>query len=343
MIQPPARLCSLAVLVTSLFAGLASAQTDRLYPNTGEAVIGKIKSIDKDKIVMTAGGKEQEFLASDVRRLLLQDEPQELERGRELIMDSQYDQAFEELKKLNIDAISRDVVKADASYYLALSQGEMALSGQGDLNNATKDVFGFVTKHGDSWHFYSAIRLLGSLAKAIGNNEKAVTFYQALAKAPSRELKIESVYQIGMLKRLQKDLNGAKADLGKVAALTPGTPGEKRLQTLAKAGLAVITAEQGQGDQAVKMVNELIATLNPTDTQTAATIYNALGASYAATGKDEDALIAYMHTQLMYSMHASEHVEALKELIELWTKVGKPDRAAQFRGELQQRYPGLSG
>ncbi|MCM2373149.1 tetratricopeptide repeat protein [Aporhodopirellula aestuarii] len=331
------------LLATLVLSGVVHAQTDRLYPTDGEAVIGKVKTISKNEIVITAGGKDQSFPSSDVRRLLFQGDPPELTRARELVMDGQYDQAFDELKQIDIAKLPRDFMKADAQFYLVLSQGELALSGQGDLNKSTADAVEFARSNSDSWHFYPAMRLLGDLAKALGNYEKAAQFYGYLRNAPSRSLQIESVYQTGMVKMEQGDLDDAKSDLAKVAGLKPNSAEEKRLQTLAKAAIAVIAAKQGEGGEAIKMVNELIANLNPTDTQTAATIYNAQGASYAALGDDEGALLAYLHTQLMYSMHASEHAEALKKLADLWNKVGKPDRAAQARGELQQRYPGLSG
>lgn len=337
------RNCCYALTLTTLCAGVVQAQTDRLYPQEGDAVIGKVKSLGKNDIVITVGGKDQTFSSNDVTRILFQGDPAELTRGRELVMEGQYQQALEELKKLEIGKLSREVIKADAEFYLINAQGQLALSGQGDLNKATADVIAFAKTYPDSWHFYDATRLLGDLAKAIGNYEKAAQFYGFLGKSSSRALQVESVYQIGMIKLRQNELDPAKESLLKVAGMKPNSVSEKRLQTLAKAGVAVITAKQGQGQEALEMVKELIAQLNPTDTQAAAAIYNAQGASYQALGDDEGALLAYLHTQLSYSTHAAEHVEALKQLTELWTKVGKPDRAAQARGELQQRYPGLSG
>ncbi|EMI55245.1 tetratricopeptide repeat protein [Rhodopirellula sallentina] len=334
---------SFAVLLTLALANSGFAQTDRVYPNDGDAVIGKVKDITKNEVVITAGGKDQNISSSDIRRILFQGDPAELTRARELIMDGQYDQAFDELKQLDISKLPRQFIKADAQFYLALSQGQMALSGQGDLNKSTADAIEFAKNNSNSWHFYPAMKLLGDLAKALGNYEKAAQFYGYLRSAPSRNLQIESVYLGGMVKLAQDDLSGASSDLGKVAGIKPNSPEESRLQTLAKAALAVVAAKQGNGKEAIEMVNKLIEKLNPTDTQTAATIYNAQGESFAALGDDEGALLAYLHTQLMYSMHAAEHSEALKKLVELWNKVGKPDRAAQARGELQQRYPGLAG
>jgi hypothetical protein len=43
----------------------------------------------------------------------------------------------------------------------------------------------------------------------------------------------------------------------------------------------------------------------------------------------------------MFSSQPDAHAEALLRLIELWPQVGQPARAAEARGELQQRYPGV--
>ncbi len=89
-----------------------------------------------------------------------------------------------------------------------------------------------------------------------------------------------------------------------------------------------------------RLVKGLIAELNPTDVEMSARIYNAQGASYEASGDTEGAILSYLHTHLMFSTQPDAHAEALKKLIELWPKVGKPERAAAARQELQQRYPG---
>ena len=333
----------LAVVLVALTTATASAQTDRLYPNEGDAVIGKIKSIAREGVVITAGGKDKAFPSGDIRRILFQGDPPELTRAREFVVDGQFDQAADELKQMDFSKISRKDIKADAQFYLALSRGEMALAGQGDLAAASTAALGFVKQNSDSYHFYSATRLLGDLAKALKNYEKAAQFYGYMLKSRSTDIQVEAVYRSGTVKLAANDVAGAKADFGKVMGIKATSAEMKRFQTLAEASLAVVTAKEGKGNEAIGMVNKLIKTLNPTDTATAAKIYNALGASQLAAGNDEDALLAYLHTQLMYSMHAESHVEALKQLAELWTKIGKPDRAAQARGELQQRYPGLSG
>jgi predicted negative regulator of RcsB-dependent stress response len=113
-----------------------------------------------------------------------------------------------------------------------------------------------------------------------------------------------------------------------------------RLKSLAKAGQAVVLAKQGNAQQALSLVSSLIGELAPVDSQLGARIYNAQGACLEALNDREGAVLAYLHTHLMFSGQADAHAEALLRLVELWPQVGHPERAAQARQELQQRYPG---
>ena len=81
--------------------------------------------------------------------------------------------------------------------------------------------------------------------------------------------------------------------------------------------------------------------MNPADVEIAARIYNARGASCEARDDTEGAILAYLHTHLMFSSQPDAHAEALKRLVELWPQVGKPERATQARQELQNSYPGF--
>ena len=101
-------------------------------------------------------------------------------------------------------------------------------------------------------------------------------------------------------------------------------------------------AKSGKGAEGLKLVDSLIAELNPTDVEMAAKIYNAQGASCEASGDSDGAILAYLHTHLMFSTQPDAHAQALSKLITLWEKVGKPDRAAQSRQEMKQRYPGFA-
>ena len=50
------------------------------------------------------------------------------------------------------------------------------------------------------------------------------------------------------------------------------------------------------------------------------------GAGFEASGDTEGAILAYLHTHLMFSLQPDAYAEALQRLVELWPTVGKPER-----------------
>ncbi len=323
-----------------LLAGPVFAQVDRVYPITGNPIVGKITEMRREGVVVEAGSSKQTVTVDKIRRILFDGDPPALIKGREFALEGEYEQAAEELRRMDFTAIKRDHVKADAMYYLARSEAELALVGRGDKAEAERKMSAFASANQQNFHFFRAAKTLGDLAVARGNFDQAVRYYGALLNAPPADLKIEGEYLVGVAKLRQGKAAEAESSFAKVVGAQVQSPAAARLQTLAKAGQAMALASQANGDEALQLVNTLIAQLDPADSEMAARIYNAQGASYEAKGDNEGALLAYLHTHLMFSGQADAHAEALTRLVELWPKVGNPERANEARQELQQRYPG---
>jgi tetratricopeptide (TPR) repeat protein len=317
------------------------AQNDRLFDKAGDNISGTVIEVSKDVLQVKKGNSTQDFPSTDVLKVQFQGEPSSLTKAREFVQDAQYDQALAELKSVNAGAIDRDLIKADYAYYTSLSQGRLALAGKGDKKAAVVNARKFASNYSSSWHIYDIAELLGDLALALNDHANALVYYGLLFRAPSADTKIKAVYLKGLVHLKQGDADAAATEFDKVIGLQPQTPTAVRLQTLSKAGKSVALALSGKGDEGLNMVQELIANLNPTDTELAARIYNAQGAGYEAGGDTEGAIMAYLHTHLMFATQPDAHAEALKRLAELWPQVGKPERAAEARQELQQRYPGF--
>ncbi len=339
---PIARTLVIAGCCWLLSTNAAFAQLDRLYQHgSNDPITGKVTEASKNGVKLEVGANTNEYVAGNIRKILFQGDPGELVKGREFALDGQYVQALAELKGIDVDKLKREVIEADARFYTLWCEAKLALEGRGDKKAAVTASLAFVNDHGDSWHFYEVAKLLGDLALALNNHAAALRYYGSLRAAPSAETKIESVYLVAMVQLAQGNATEAQAEFEKVIGVKVATVGAARLQTLAKAGKAVALARAGKGDEGLKLVDSLIAELNPTDVEMAARIYNAQGACYEAKQDREGALLAYLHTHLMFSSQPDAHAEALIRLVELWTQVGKPERAAEARQELQQRYPGF--
>ncbi|NND97454.1 MAG: tetratricopeptide repeat protein [Pirellulaceae bacterium] len=332
----------LAAACWLLPAPIATAQNDQVF-TTGatKSQRGTLGTVTKDGIQIKLGDNTKTIAAGEIDKILYTGDPSELTKGREFAVDGQYEQALEELEKIDVATVKRDVAKADVDYYIMMCKAKQALAGQGDKTEAVKLAMGFTRNHPNSWHFYSVAKLLGDLALAMNNPDQALRFYASLRAAPTTETKIESVYLSAITQLAKGDAATALGEFEKIIGLKAATPGALRLQTLAKAGKAVALARSEKAAEGLKLVNTLIADLNPTDVEMAARIYNAQGASYEASGDVEGAIMAYLHTHLMFSTQPDAHAEALSKLVTLWPKVGKPERAAEARQELQNRYPGF--
>ena len=78
-------------------------------------------------------------------------------------------------------------------------------------------------------------------------------------------------------------------------------------------------------------VEEIIAKADPENQELHARAYNVLGNCYLAAGKKKEALLAFLHVDLLYARFPEQHAEALANLATLWTEVDKADRAAQAK------------
>lgn len=335
------------IIYLLLLAGLwlvgeqaATAQLDRLYDKAGDNISGTVVQTSKQGVQLKKGDNVQNFAAGDILKIMHEGDPAPLTRAREFALDGQYDQALSELKNVNFDAIRRPIIEADARFYVVLCESRLALSGKGKKDEAAKKSLNYVRAYQDTWHFFETAKLLGDLALAQNDSASALRYYKSLMAAPSADTKIESVYLQGLVHMKQADSAAALTEFEKVIGLKVQTTETARLQILSKAGKAVALAQSGKAADGLTLVRGLIAELNPADVEMSARIYNAQGASYEASGDTEGAILSYLHTHLMFSTQPDAHAEALKKLIELWPKVGKPERAAAARQELQQRYPG---
>jgi len=331
----------LVPLIVLLMVTPAFAQLDRIYDKAEDNVVGTIVNVTKDGVTLKRGDNNQEFQADQILKILYEGDPPSLTKGREFALDAQYDQALSELKTISLDSLPRDVNKADTVYYLAYCEAKLALAGKGAKDAAIGKLLAFARGYSQSWHFYEAAKLLGDLSLALNDADKALTYYKSLMNAPSANMQIESVYLQGLVNLKNQEPEKATTEFEKVIGLKAQSAAVARLQVLAKAGKALALAQSSKGKESLQITNQLIGDLNPTDVEMAARIYNAQGAGYEASGDIEGAILAYLHTHLMFSLQPDAHAQALQRLVDLWPQVGKPERAAEARQELQQRYPGF--
>jgi tetratricopeptide (TPR) repeat protein len=103
---------------------------------------------------------------------------------------------------------------------------------------------------------------------------------------------------------------------------------------------AISLAETEHLDEAVRLIEQTIQDSDPEQNELQARAYNALGQCYERTGRTKDALLAFLHVDVLYSTVPDAHAEALSHLATLWGAVGQEARAREARQLLNERYAG---
>jgi tetratricopeptide (TPR) repeat protein len=288
-------------------------------------------TIDENSISKTVPVNEVEWIAFD-------EEPRQLTSARSEAAAGKFDEALASLKNLNPTDYKRLELRQEIEFYKAYVPAQLALLGSGNINEAAAAMVAFAKNHATSWHYYDSCQAVGDLALAMKKLPAAQTFYGNLAKAPWPDFKMRA--NVALAYALVAQGETAKALPLFETVLSSDARGElaDRQKLAATLGKARCLASAQKPEEAVKMVREVIANSSPEDTAINAQAYNALGGIYRKAHKTDDALLAFLHVELLYPSIPKERIEALENLAALWTEKQRPDRANEAKRILADEY-----
>lgn len=334
---------NLAVAAVLLVSGVARGQSlDVVYPAKGGAPSrGTItESMTRDKVTLNIAGNDREIPISEIARITYGDEPAELANARNSIAAKNYGTALEELKKINPADLVRSHMKQDYDFYTALALLKQAMNEGGDKAKADAAMKQFAGANPNSYHYYEAAEAVGDLALSQGRFDDAVRAYGAVAKAPYEDLQMRannaSARALVASNNFTEALTRFQAVIDSPSA-APEAAAQKQYATIGK---AQCLGETGKADQGIPMLEEIIAKNNSEDVKLFGRTYNALGACHMKAGRPKDALLAYLHTDVLFDADPENHAEALYYLTKIWTELNKGERANQTRNALREKYSG---
>lgn len=303
-------------------------------------VLGKITEVNPTQIIVETSSGQRTIPVNEVERIGLEGEPAALRQARSAALSGQFEQALQQLETVELDANTREIVRQEVDFYRASASASLALQGGGDASAAVKQLLEFVRQDRTSWHFYEAVRLLGDLAVTLGSYDNATRYYQELGKAPWPESKLLALALEGQALRGQGKFQPAIEKFDQVLAGSLTDTAASRQQTMAVLGKATCLAELGQTDEARSMVEQVIAKNDPADDELFAQAYLALGTVHRKANQPAEAVLAYLHIDLLFFRQRDAHAESLYHLSNLWGQIDKPERAVQARNLLKSRYGG---
>lgn len=332
--------CVALAVASCLTAATASWAFDSVRTTKG-TVTGTIKSVSPVKVVVeksAASGLSEEVPANEVVMVFFDEDPTPLKTARQHLLAGRLEDAAAALEKVDPAQVKRPEMQQDVEYLKAYCATKLALAGNGDLAAARAAMLAFLTNHKTSFHVVEAYEMLGHLSVALADYGKAEEYYTTMAKAPWPDTQMRAKVARGRAALAQKKYAEANQAFDEVLATQAEGELAESQRMAATLGKARVMAAENKAAEAINAVTDIIARANPEQSELLAQAYNTLGVAHRLAGNPGAALMAFLHTDVLYHSAADAHAEALANLVELWEQKKMPERAAEARAILDQRY-----
>lgn len=241
-------------------------------------------------------------------------------------------------KSLQAGKATSAFAKADLEFGIARASARQALGEPAKIDDAISKLDEFQKKQSDHYRFYEAVNYLGQLYAAKNDAIKAKVAFDRLGKAPWKEYQMAARIASGRLLLKENKLDEAAAEYEAVVAMTPEGPVEESQRQEAVLGKARILIAQKKYEDSLKLLDEVIDKAAADDSKVNAEAFLRKGDCLREKGDDQDAVLAYLHVDVLFAGEKPLHAEALFRLSQLWDKVGNKARADEARDRLRSDY-----
>ncbi|MGA2033203.1 MAG: hypothetical protein ABSG68_13175 [Thermoguttaceae bacterium] len=308
--------------------------TDMVMTHKG-IVRGHIVSMTAQEIEIEEAGLSRQISVNEIKSVRFEHEPTAIESARTEIAKGEYSEAMTLLEKLGEDETKRAELAQDVEYLQALCAARMALGGNGSIVDAGKQMYAFIKSHPHNYHFLDACEIEGDLLVANGLHAQAAEFYKNLAKTPWPDYKLRAQVAMGRADLAQGKLDTAAKLFDEVIASDAAGDVAEEQRMFAKIGKARCLASTQKAAQAIDMLNEIIAKAGSENEKLHALANNALGVAYRKADKPQEALLAFLHVELLYNSFPDLYAEALTNEAELFRELHKPAYADRVKKALE--------
>jgi tetratricopeptide (TPR) repeat protein len=313
-------------------------QTDRVevVKGSGRSLSGKITQVTPFGVSVQSAEGTKQFTADQISKLIFQGQPLEIERARSQMNSGRYDGAIEELQKIS-QPPKRPEIKQEIDFLMAKANAELAFRGSGSVTaqDAGRGINEFIRNNPQSMHLFPATELLGRLLFSVQEFELAEKEFVKLNESKWPEYVLKGNFLRG--ESLVEQGKFAEAVNAYQSILDSAANDDLTLnyKLLAKARLAKANALAGNDSESIKTLEELIRVENAENAILFAYTYNSLGSVYLKQDNLKEAMLAFLHTDLLYNTEREAHAEALYNLAQIWPKLDQIERANQTRQNLK--------
>lgn len=333
----PAILLLLAAL-SSLFADLCLAQNDTVDLKAGRPLRGTITGSAANVLNIETDDGPKQVNGQDIKRIRFADEPNELNRARNAFYDENYELTLGELEKIS-PIPERAIIAQDIAWLKAMANARLSLAGgRVAPDKAIEEIKAFYGSYPDSHGLDAVLDLWAQLVFQKGQFAEAIRMFERLAKSPWPEISVRAQFDLGRALLNEKKYPEAQAVFERIAQISDSSDLAMLIRQLAECLRIETLAGQGKADEGLAAARTIIANTSVRNATLLAHAYNALGVCHLQKGEFKEASRAFLHTDLLFSTDPYTHAQSLANLVAIWQKLDRNDRAVETRTKLMDRY-----
>jgi TolA-binding protein len=297
-------------------------------------VLGQVQSESSSEVVLQLGANTITVPANIIQSIRYDGQSPAFLLGESRASGGQLAEAAELFRKAATESSAKPLAARAAQFREAEVLTELALIEPERSKEARDKLARFIRQNPASRQIGAAQECIARLQLSAGDFAGAQSTVAALAKLRGFDSRA-AVVRTRLLAKQGKNAD-AIGELDKLIASYPKESEQRRAAVLAKAeNLASLQKYQ----EAEALVREVIAASPAEDSAAQAAAYNTLGDCLRAAKRPKDALIAYLHTDLLYNKDKEEHPRALYHIQALFRELKQDGHAEEFAQRLKQEYP----
>lgn len=331
--------CVLSVLV--LAGGLQAA--DQVTRRSDRVVLrGELTELSTTSLKMKLqNGQESEIPVSDVLQVRFDMEPPTLAQAQSNERSGALAAALEKYRQIQAEYSGDDKrVLTELKFLIARTLIRTAQANPAESAAAEKAIAAFRSENRANFRYLEATLLEAELlASDAGKSEAAKALLAEVQQTSVKGFRLQAGVQLGLLLLGAKDTEGAQAAFEKVVQESAGDASAAGAMFDGQLGKALCQKTAGKADEALATLTEVFAKATESETKTLARAWLLKGDCYREKGLPKDALMAYLHVDVLYSSEPGAHAESLYHLATLWGPAGYQNRADEARARLTNSYP----
>jgi tetratricopeptide (TPR) repeat protein len=329
-------------VVVLVLAGAADA-ADQVTRRSDRVVLrGELTELSTTALKMKLqNGQDAEIPVSEVLAIRFDMEPPTLVQAQSNERSGALATALEKYKQIQGEYSGDDKrVVTELKFLIARTQVRMAQANPADFAAAEKAIGTFRSESRTNFRYLEATLLEAELlAGDAARADAAKKLLEEVQGTSVKGFRLQAGVQLGLLLLSGKDTEGAQAAFEKVVQESAGDALAASAMFDGQLGKALCQKTAGKPDEALATLADVFTKASESETKTLARAWLLKGDCFREKGLPKDALMAYLHVDVLYSSEPGPHAESLYHLATLWGPAGYQNRADDARARLTNSYP----